>query len=319
VTTTWSPETNNNILGYQLSPRNQLLSAGGSSGGEGSVQALRGSAIGFGSDSGGSVGMPAAFNGVYSLKPSSGRISFKDAPASGKANLVIPGVIGMLGPSVASLRLMFRSLQATEPWKRDPFVHQIGYRDEREYNPERDPLPAFGIMKDDGIVRPHPPLARAMDMVEKALQKAKFNTIAWDPPSHGETSAIHGPIARGDGCPDAYKNIQLSGEAIVPQIAHLFPDGKMKPPMPLPEWEDVVLHLQDYRTRYRNYWESTSELTSQGRPVEAFIVPIAPHAGLIKGKFLYSRKYLLSILWQIAYHVHQRMGVSSMCLTTALS
>lgn len=47
--------------------------------GEGAIQALRGSAIGFGTDIGGSVSMPAAFQGVFSIKPSSGRISFKDA------------------------------------------------------------------------------------------------------------------------------------------------------------------------------------------------------------------------------------------------
>ena len=67
--------------------------------GEGAFQALRGSAIGFGSDigecsrmvallplndrlQGGSVAMPAAFNHVYSFKPSHGRISFKGAANS---------------------------------------------------------------------------------------------------------------------------------------------------------------------------------------------------------------------------------------------
>ncbi|KAK5702415.1 hypothetical protein LTR17_022342 [Elasticomyces elasticus] len=288
VTTTWSPETNNNILGYQLNPWNRLLSAGGSSGGEGAVQGLRGSAMGFGSDSGGSVGMPAAFNGVYSIKPSSGRMSFKDAPASGKANPAISGVVGILGPSVASLRLMFKSLLSTEPWLRDPYVLAIPYRAELEYNPKKDPSPTFGIMKDDGLVRPHPPIARAMNMVEAALHAAGHETLAWNPPSHEETIAIHGPIARGDGCPDAYAQIQLSGESIVPQISHLFPDGKIKPPMPLIEWEDRVLHMKDYRTRYQDYWTSTAKDSENGRPVDAFIVPISPTAAVIPGKFYHS-------------------------------
>lgn len=234
--------------------------------------------------------MPAAYNGVYSHKPSSGRLSFKDAPASAKANLVIPSVVGILGPSVASLKLMFKSLQSTEPWKRDPFVLPIGYRAELEYDAKRDPMPAFGIMKDDGIVRPHPPIARALDIVEKALQRAGYETITWSPPSHGETLDIHGPIARGDGCPDAYKNLQLSGEKIVDEISHLFPGGKLRPPMGLVEWEDKVLHLEDYRARYQEYWASTSNLTSTKRPVEAFILPVAPHASLLPGKFYHSRE-----------------------------
>ncbi|KAH8719523.1 amidase signature domain-containing protein [Phaeosphaeriaceae sp. PMI808] len=286
--TTWAPESNNNIVGYQLNPWNQLLSAGGSSGGEGSVQALRGSAIGFGSDSSGSVGMPAAFNGVFSLKPSSGRLSFKDAPRSAKANLVIPNVVGILGPSIAALKLMFKSLQSTEAWKRDPYVLPLGYREDLEYSPHRDHKPAFGIMKDDGLVRPHPPIARALQIVEKALHQAGINTVPWNPPSHGETIDIHGPIARGDGCPDAYKNLQLSGESIVPQIAHLFPDNKLRPPLGLIQWEDVVLYLQDYRTRYKAYWESTSNITAERKLVSAYILPIAPTAAVIPGKFYHS-------------------------------
>ncbi|KAK1083525.1 hypothetical protein LTR48_006199 [Friedmanniomyces endolithicus] len=206
----------------------------------------------------------------------------------GKANPAISGVVGILGPSVASLRLMFKSLLSTEPWLRDPYVHPIPYRAELEYNPERDPLPTFGIMRDDGLVRPHPPIARAMNMVEAALRAAGHGTLAWNPPSHGETIDIHGPIARGDGCPDAYAQIQLSGEAIVPQISALFPDGKIKPPMPLIEWEDKVLYMQDYRTRYQDYWTSTAKDSGNGRPVDAFIVPISPTAAVIPGKFYHS-------------------------------
>lgn len=43
-------ETNNNIVGYCLSPKNRLLSAGGSSGGEGAMVGFRASPVGLGTD-----------------------------------------------------------------------------------------------------------------------------------------------------------------------------------------------------------------------------------------------------------------------------
>ncbi|KAL8788185.1 MAG: hypothetical protein Q9213_001824 [Squamulea squamosa] len=45
-------ETVNNIIGTTLNPVNQFLSCGGSSGGEGALQALRGSSVGLGTDIG---------------------------------------------------------------------------------------------------------------------------------------------------------------------------------------------------------------------------------------------------------------------------
>jgi amidase len=59
------------------------------------MQALRGSAFGIGTDIGGSVSMPAAYQGLFSIKPSSGRLSFK-----GVANTV--RYVPVLVPSAGS-------------------------------------------------------------------------------------------------------------------------------------------------------------------------------------------------------------------------
>ena len=70
-------ETVNNIIGYTTNPKNRNLSCGGSSGGEGALIALRGSPAGFGTDIGGSIRIPAAFNGLYGLRPSAGRMPYE--------------------------------------------------------------------------------------------------------------------------------------------------------------------------------------------------------------------------------------------------
>ncbi|XP_037972886.2 fatty-acid amide hydrolase 2-B [Plutella xylostella] len=63
-------ETHNHIHGRTNNPYNTTRIVGGSSGGEGCIQAAAGSAFGVGSDIGGSIRMPSYFNGIFGHKPS---------------------------------------------------------------------------------------------------------------------------------------------------------------------------------------------------------------------------------------------------------
>lgn len=286
VQSLWSGETNNNILGYAWNPHNQGLSAGGSSGGEAAFQALRGSAIGFGSDIGGSVSMPAAFNGIYSFKPSHGRISFKGAANSSPGQMVIPTVVGILGPSIASLRLMFKALLSAEPWLYDPEVLPMPWRSETEHLTGKPPNLSFAVFPSDGVVTPHPPITRAVSIVAKALKAAGYDILPWEPPSHAESATIHPSFTRADGRRDVVENAALSGEPLVPEIQALFANGTPEP-IPLPDYYKNTLRLQDFRARYQAYWTSTAEKSATGRPVDAVILPVSPHAAVIRGKSYY--------------------------------
>ncbi|CAH0725761.1 unnamed protein product, partial [Brenthis ino] len=62
-------ETYNKIHGRTNNPYNTNRIVGGSSGGEGCIQAAAGSCFGIGSDIGGSIRMPSYFNGIYGHKP----------------------------------------------------------------------------------------------------------------------------------------------------------------------------------------------------------------------------------------------------------
>uniref|UniRef100_A0AC35GVC5 Amidase domain-containing protein n=1 Tax=Panagrolaimus sp. PS1159 TaxID=55785 RepID=A0AC35GVC5_9BILA len=65
-------ETSNMLYGRTKNPYDSRRSCGGSSGAEGAVLGAAASVISVGSDIGGSVRIPAAHNGVFSLKPSEG-------------------------------------------------------------------------------------------------------------------------------------------------------------------------------------------------------------------------------------------------------
>ncbi|KAF4343010.1 acetamidase [Fusarium beomiforme] len=69
-----SRECTNYVFGRTICPDNTDLSAGGSSGGEGSLIALGGSPLGIGTDIAGSIRTPARLNAIYGLCPSYGRL-----------------------------------------------------------------------------------------------------------------------------------------------------------------------------------------------------------------------------------------------------
>jgi len=70
----FSFETDNLIYGRTNNPYDRNRTPGGSSGGESALIAACGSPLGLGSDAAGSVRLPAAFCGIASIKPTSGRL-----------------------------------------------------------------------------------------------------------------------------------------------------------------------------------------------------------------------------------------------------
>lgn len=136
--------------------------------------------MGFGTDIGGSIRIPAAFNGLYGIRPSSGRLPYEGMANSMDGQNSVLSVVGPLSHSAASLRLLIKSLLSQQPWLHDPLVCEMPWRDDHEkqiqdliHGSQGDNKPklAFGFMKHDGAVTPHPPVQRAMDIAVMALAK----------------------------------------------------------------------------------------------------------------------------------------------------
>lgn len=186
-------ETANNIVGWTMNPKNRYLTCGGSSGGEGALIGLRGSPVGFGTDIGGSIRIPAAFNGLYGIRPSSGRLPYEGMANSMDGQNSVLSVVGPLSHSARSLRLLMKSLLSQQPWLHDPLVHEIPWRDTEEQEVsesiKKNKL-CFGIMMHDGVVTPHPPVQRAMEIVTRVIKELGHNTMQWDPPHHSQGNKI---------------------------------------------------------------------------------------------------------------------------------
>jgi aspartyl-tRNA(Asn)/glutamyl-tRNA(Gln) amidotransferase subunit A len=79
----WKGVTDSPLSGVTRNPHNPSRTAGGSSGGAAAAVALGAGPLALGTDGGGSVRIPAAFCGIFALKPTYGRVPLYPASAFG--------------------------------------------------------------------------------------------------------------------------------------------------------------------------------------------------------------------------------------------
>ena len=178
------------IFGRTVNPYNRNLTSGGSSGGEGALIALKGSPLGLGTDVGGSIRIPAAFCGIYALRPSYGRLPYSGLVNSLEGQDSVLSVIGPMSNSVAGLKALTQAVLGQKPWLKDPTVLRKPW-DEDAYkltDHGGGKELCFAIMWDDGVTVPHPPIIRGLQLTKNALvaagHKGKvFEPIESQPPS----------------------------------------------------------------------------------------------------------------------------------------
>jgi Asp-tRNA(Asn)/Glu-tRNA(Gln) amidotransferase A subunit family amidase len=102
---------NNPIHGTPRNPHNRNYYTGGSSSGTGYAVSAGLIPLGLGSDGGGSIRIPSALCGVFGLKPTHGRISFRPGPN----HAVTCACLGPMAADMASLTTLFQTISTPHP------------------------------------------------------------------------------------------------------------------------------------------------------------------------------------------------------------
>ena len=168
--------TENLLHGRTNNPWNLDYTPGGSSGGESAAIAAGMSAGGLGSDSGGSVRVPAHFTGICSLKPTPGRIPSDGhlPPCIGPFSFL--GAIGPMARTIDDVTLLFDALSGQDPV--DPSSPPIPLRDPSLDDVKRMPI---GYFEDDGLIPVTPETRKAIQDAASALRNAGFDVRPFRP------------------------------------------------------------------------------------------------------------------------------------------
>jgi len=169
-------ETDNLLHGQTRNPWDLERSPGGSSGGESAAIAAGLSAAGLGSDSGGSVRVPAHFTGICSLKPTPGRIPGRGHLPPCVGPFATLGAIGPMARTMADVALLFKVLSGQDPC--DPASAPVELRE-----PTAKDLRAntVGVFEDDGLAPVTPGTRAAVRAAAAVLKAAGFRVEPFRP------------------------------------------------------------------------------------------------------------------------------------------
>uniref|UniRef100_A0A0W0FGS6 Amidase domain-containing protein n=1 Tax=Moniliophthora roreri TaxID=221103 RepID=A0A0W0FGS6_MONRR len=262
-------ETFNHVFGRTYNPHNRSLTSGGSSGGEGALIALRGAAIGVGSDIGGQIHQNP-FCVLWRLRLAT----------------VIWSILGPISNSIGGLKVFMKAVVDAQPWLKDPLAVRKRWS-EKEYQLVEHgggKKLCFAILWDDGNIGPHPPITRGLEMTKTALVRAGHKVIDWVPLKHGEIyNCLH--IIWGAGAYEDYETMTApTGEPIIesmnPELEGLVEGLSFRPSGGISAYQlwQAQKKRRDLREEYLQYWQNTITVTGTGRPVDAIISPVAPCA-----------------------------------------
>lgn len=247
-------DSNNNIIGRTRNPYNSILSAGGSSGGEGACVSGKGSAIGLGSDIGGSIRAPAAFCGCYGFRPSSRRISTAGGVSSGGGQESIVAVEGPLAHYAEDVEYFMKSyINFGKPWEIDPWCIPLQWRNVS--NLEAKDI-TVAILYDNGLVKPHPPITRGLKTVAKKLEAAGVHVINFEPLRAEEAFDVCHQLYTCDGNTAQKAMIKPSGEPLLPLTKWAFSMGNGDKKLTVTENRALNKKRDSLRESYNNYFIS---------------------------------------------------------------
>lgn len=192
---TLAGETNNLVYGQTNNPYDLSRTPGGSSGGAGAIIAASGAPFDIGSDTGGSIRLPAHFCGIAGIKPTSGRV-----PRTGH---VVPFGLGAIdaltqnGPMARFVEdlVLILPIIAGLDW-RDPAIVPMPL-----HSPQDVHLQAMRVAMhtDNGIMTPTPATIAAVRAAADALSDAGLSVTETRPAALPRAAELANNLSSADG------------------------------------------------------------------------------------------------------------------------
>jgi AtzE family amidohydrolase len=248
--------TENTRYGATRNPHNPALISGGSSGGSGAAVAAGQVPLALGSDTNGSIRVPASLCGVWGLKPTFGRL-----PRRGSYPFVHSiDHLGPLADSVEGLTLSYDAMQGPDPL--DPGCHAQRVQPVAGVLPQGVRGLRIGLLGGYFHDNAMPP-ARAMAALAARTLGASAEVL-WPSPELGRAAAFI--ITASEGGSLHLNDLRTRADGFEPLSVDRFIAGALQP-------ADWYVKAQRYRRTYRDIvnalFEEWDVLIAPATPVSA--------------------------------------------------
>ncbi|KAK6368856.1 hypothetical protein LTR64_007014 [Lithohypha guttulata] len=260
---------------------------------------MGGSAIGFGTDIGGSIRIPAMCNRLYGFKPSAGRVPFGGQRITGLDGMSRAGVQAVAGPlarRMEDIEVVTKELapkaslygedclpwNAAQKWVGASLASDPNAA--RHKHPGSGPNGEFviGILRSDGNCQLLPPIRNLMDELSTLLKAngKNLNIKVVDlptPKAWTRSQSVMSKLMGIDGGAEMSKMLLATDEPLVPWMSTRFKHGGKSQPL------ERVAEIQAQRSQLeremiRDVWKvTTDDKGHKRRTVDAILCPLASH------------------------------------------
>jgi fatty acid amide hydrolase len=210
-------ESRNPLFGQTVSPFSATHTPGGSSGGESAAIASGMSPLGFGTDVGGSIRVPAHFTATVGLKPTLDRWINAGAASALAGQEAVRSQVGPMARSARDIALAMEALDPRRMSALDPRVPPLLPDD-----PARVDITKLrvGFYIDDGLIPPSNAVARAVSQAAAALRGKGVTVVPFRPPGIEDAVFTYFAALTADGGETAHALLQGGDIDVVLKSLH---------------------------------------------------------------------------------------------------
>ena len=186
----------------------------------------------------------------------------------------VPSSIGPMTRDLASLRYITQLIADSRPWDLDPRCVPLPWNEPAFQNIQSRPM-VIGLIVDDGVVKVHPPIARALQELSAALEAQGHEIVTWDTSDHATCIEIMDLYYTVDGGEDIRRDVAAAGEPYIPHVEALVNRGK---PISVYEYWQLNKRKVAAQKKYLDKWNAARSPSE--RPVDVLLSPALPHTSI---------------------------------------